>query len=90
MVLRAAAAYDRAVPPPHHEDHFSHALKKLGAACVVVLALAGIAGILGYAAAVSYAAWLNRPNVDPIRVATHASFIGGALGLVGALLLLAT
>jgi len=60
----------------------------------LVTHLAGVGAIavcmrfVGYAAAVSYGAWLGRKDIDASKVAEQTFHISGALCLIGALLLL--
>jgi hypothetical protein len=61
-----------------------NALKYLGGAVV----LATIFRFIGYAAAVSYAAWKKLDHIDPSKVAEQTFHIAGVFALIGALLLL--
>jgi uncharacterized membrane protein len=52
------------------------------------LIIAGVGGIAGYGAAISYAAIFELEDVDPFKIAQHAFYITGSLAVMGALLLL--
>lgn len=60
------------------------ALRRLGEYIVVAEVIAVVLGFVGYAAAISYKAWLKSEAIDPEKIGTNTFFVAGALGLIGA------
>lgn len=72
-------------PPAPSAFQGKKTLEYLGTA----LLIATFCGFLGYAAAISYAAFFEEEDVNPLEIAQHTFYITGCLAGMGALLLIA-